>query len=876
MLGTNRNSLSRDEAAERARLIQPLAAGVPVPALQTVVRLDLTPGACADPDRFLSATVIRFGCSEPGADTFIDLVAPHVRSIRLNGSDLDVTTYRADDRIALPRLQAENELEIVAECSYMHTGEGLHRFTDPVDGRVYLYTQFETADAHRVFACFDQPDVKTTFELDVIAPADWHVVTVTAADESPSDLDDDPKTTRTQHWHFPASKPMSTYVTAIVAGPYHVVRDTHQGRDAEIPLGIFCRQSLAEYLDADEIFTVTKQGFDFYERVFERPYPFEKYDQLFVPEFNAGAMENAGAVTFLEDYIFRSRVTDTAYEGRAGTILHEMAHMWFGDLVTMRWWDDLWLNESFATYMANLGQAEATRWTEAWTTFANEEKTWACRQDQLSTTHPIAADIPDVEAVETNFDGITYAKGASVLKQLVAWVGQEAFFTGLHKYFDAHAWGNSTLQDLLRALEEASGRDLSAWSKEWLESAGINTLRPEIETDADGLMTSVAVLQEAPAEQPTLRSHRLAIGCYDRTPEGIVCTKRVELDVVGARTAVPELAGTRRPDLLLVNDHDLAYAKIRLDERSLATVTDSIGEIRQSLPRALCWTAAWDMTRDAEMPARDYLRLVIHLLDSERDLGVLQSVLRQARLAIERWSEPAFRQTGLDMLAAAVHAHLQSAEPGSDYQLAFLRAFAATANSDTYVDVLSSLYAGETELPGLPLDTDLRWLIVVRLAANGRAGTADVDAELARDDTSAGRRPAAAARAAIPTREAKDHAWHLVVERSDTHNAEISAIIGGFQQANQLAVLEPYAERYFGAIDAVWRDRTGDTARTIAEGLFPYLRIDESTIERVDRYLHDEQPPAGLRRILLENRDAITRALRARECDTTAGKRATG
>jgi aminopeptidase N len=878
------NNLSRDDAARRARLICPPSAQQPPAlhgalhsesepaALQTVVELDFTAGACDDADHFLSTTTVRFGCTEPGASSFIDLDCDRVRSLELNGVELDAESLRDTDKITLADLQADNELRIVAECRYMHTGEGLHRFVDPVDNRVYLYTQFETADAHRVYACFDQPDLKTTFELSAVAPADWQVVTVSASDEAPDQLDDEPTTTRTARWHFQTSKPMSTYVTAVVAGPYHVEHDTHYGQAGEIPLRVFCRRSLAQHLDSDDIFTVTKQGFGFFEQLFERPYPFGKYDQLFVPEFNAGAMENAGAVTFLEEYIFRSRVTDTSYEARASTILHEMAHMWFGDLVTMRWWDDLWLNESFATYMANLAQVEATRWNEAWTTFANEEKTWAYRQDQLSTTHPIAADIVDIEAVETNFDGITYAKGAAVLKQLVAWVGREPFFAGLRNYFDAHAWGNSTLQDLLGALESASGRDLSAWSKEWLESAGINTLRPEIETDADGLITSFAVLQEAPPEHPTLRSHRLAVGCYARTDGRLIRERVVELDIVGARTEIPELVGVRRPELVLVNDQDLAYAKIRLDDVSLETVTESIGDIVDSLPRAMCWTAAWDMTRDAEMAARDYLRMVIHLLDAETDIGVLQSVLRQARLAVERWADPAFRSTGLDLLASAAHAHLQGSEPGSDQQLAFMRAFAATADSEQHVDVVASIFAGNTQVPGLSLDTDLRWLLLLRLAAHGRIGVADVDAELARDNTAAGRRHAAAVRAAMPTEQAKEEAWQRVVERSDTHNAEISSTIGGFHQASQLDLLAPYVERYFEVIGDVWQSRTGDTARTIAEGLFPFLIIEQSTIDRVDEYLQSRKPAPGLSRILREHRDAVVRALRARECDIAAGK----
>jgi aminopeptidase N len=867
------SNLSRAEAAIRAGVVQPFAGtgqpdlGIP-DTVSTSVILDFTPGSAADPDHFLSTTRLRFD-AEAGAETFIDLIADVVRTVRVNGVDLDPAAVHNGTRITLVDLAPTNDVEIVAECSYMHTGEGLHRFVDPVDARTYLYTQFETADAHRVYACFDQPDIKTVFELEVTAPADWQVVSVTAPDVAPQTLaaTAEEGSLAVNRWHFPTSKPVSTYVTAIIAGPYYVVRDEHLARAGVVPMGLYCRQSLRDYLDSDEIFDVSKKGFDFYEELFDQPYPFGKYDQLFVPEFNAGAMENAGAVTFLEDYLFRSRVTDSAYESRASTILHELAHMWFGDLVTMRWWDDLWLNESFATYMSTVALSEATRWTQAWTTFTNEDKTWALRQDQLSTTHPIAADIPDIEAVETNFDGITYAKGAAVLKQLVAWVGRDSFFTGLQKYFRAHAWGNSTLQDLLTALEEASGRDLSAWSKEWLESAGVATLRAQVESDADGVVTSVAVLQEATPEHPTLRSHRLAIGCYDRTSDGLVRGDRIELDVVGARTEVPQLIGRRRPDLVLVNDDDLAYAKVRLDDHSLVTITEAIAELRGALPRALCWSAAWDMTRDAEMASRDYLKMVLHLLDSETDIGVLQSLLRQARSAMTQWAAPSYSDIGLDILAAAAHAHLQTADPGSDHQLAFLRAFAATAQSASHLDVLAGLLAGETELPGLPLDTDLRWLLVGRLAAHGRLGAMDIDNEVARDDTAAGHRHAAAARAGLPTAEAKELAWHLVIERDDTHNAEQGAVMGGFQQANQRELLRPYATRYFEVIADIWENRTGDTARAIVQSLFPFLLVEPETVALVDSYLADNKPAPGLRRLLNEGRDGLTRALRAQARD---------
>ncbi|MCW2584985.1 MAG: aminopeptidase Metallo peptidase, partial [Frankiales bacterium] len=619
------NNLHRDEARERARLLT---------VSSYDVELDLADGSGEKPGEttFRSRSVVRFTSSEVGASTYLDLTASTLLGATLNGTP--VTDFDGN-RLQLPDLAAENELVVEAELPYMRTGEGLHRFVDPVDGSVYLYTQFETFEAHRMYGCFDQPDLKAVFRFAVRAPRDWVVVSNGAVAEQPAEGEPG-------RWRFVETPRMSTYITALVAGPYHHVHDSHDGID----LGLYCRRSLAEHLDPDDLFTVTKQGFDFYHRVFDYRYPFGKYDQLFVPEFNAGAMENAGAVTFLEDYVFRSKVTDAAYERRAETVLHEMAHMWFGDLVTMRWWDDLWLNESFATYMSVLCQVEATRYKGGWTTFANTEKTWAYRQDQLPSTHPIAADIRDIEDVKVNFDGITYAKGASVLKQLVAWVGQDAFLAGLRSYFGKHEFANTELRDLLVELEAASGRDLSSWSAEWLETAGVNTLRASFETAPDGAFTAFSILQEAPAEWPTLRSHRVAVGFYDLVGGKLVRTHREELDAVGAKTEVPALIGRQQPALVLVNDDDLTYAKIRLDETSLQTLVSHVGDFEESLPRALCWAAAWDMTRDAELPARDYVGLVQRGIGGETDIGVVQSLLRQAQSAVTLFADPAWAPHG--------------------------------------------------------------------------------------------------------------------------------------------------------------------------------------------------------------------------------------
>ncbi len=458
----------------------------------------------------------------------------------LNGVDLDVADVVSGPRISLPDLAAENELVVTADCAYMNTGEGLHRFIDPVDKETYLYSQFESADSRRMYASFEQPDLKATFQLTVTAPSHWKVVS-NSPSPAPTVHGDGTAT-----WAFDATPRISTYITALVAGPYHRVSDTYSGPYGTYPLDVYCRESLAEYLDSDEIFTVTKQGFAYFEEQFGTPYPFAKYDQLFVPEFNAGAMENAGCVTILEDYVFRSRVTDAAYEQRANTILHELAHMWFGDLVTMTWWDDLWLNESFAEWASHWGNVNATRYNNAWTTFANLRKAWAYRQDQLPSTHPIAADMVDLDAVKVNFDGITYAKGASALRQLVAWVGEEQFLAGVRAYFAKHAWGNTELSDLLSELEVTSGRDLSAWTHEWLQTSGVNLLRPDHQPSArTTLMTNVVIEQEPPTSpegiDPTLRSHRIGLGLYDVKNGALTLRERIEVDVVGARTEVPQL-----------------------------------------------------------------------------------------------------------------------------------------------------------------------------------------------------------------------------------------------------------------------------------------------------------------------------------------------
>jgi aminopeptidase N len=848
-------NLTRAEAAERAGVVT---------VRSYEVALDLTTG----PTTFGSTTVVRFAAT-PGASTFIDLIAPTVHEITLNGEALDVAQVFADSRIQLTGLAAENELRVVADAAYTNSGEGLHRFVDPVDGEVYLYSQFEVPDSRRVFAAFEQPDLKATFQFTVTAPSAWQVVSNSPTPEPVPATHATDSTVDASTWAFEPTQVISTYITAIVAGPYVVERSELTSSDGRvIPLGVFARKSLAPHLDADYIFEKTRQGFAFFEEKFDYPYPFAKYDQLFVPEFNAGAMENAGAVTFTETYVFRSKVTDAIKERRVVTILHELAHMWFGDLVTMKWWNDLWLNESFAEWASTLATAEATEWHEAWTTFAAMEKSWAYRQDQLPSTHPIVATINDLEDVQVNFDGITYAKGGSVLKQLVAWVGIDAFMAGVAQYFKKHEYKNTELSDLLTELEATSGRELGSWSKLWLETAGVNTLRPEIELDAHHRIVSFAVLQEAPADYPTIRPHRLAIGFYNVVGGNLVREHRVEIDVDGVRTEVPELAGLDRPQLVLLNDDDLAYAKIRLDESSLEVAIEHLADITDPLARSLVWGSVWDATRDGETPAGEYVRLVLGNIARETESTTIRTTLNQLALAAKSYVTPGKQAATLAVVGDELWRLAQSAQAGTDAQFQFVKFFAHLASTPAHADALRGLLDGTVTLEGLEIDTDLRWEILEGLVLLGRADQAEVDAALAQDHTATGQQSAARATATAPTTDAKLAAFASLVDSDEAPNAIVRATTQGFQHVNDPAVLAPLVEKYFASLTTLWAERSYHIAETLVVGLYPAPLANAELRDATQAWLdsHADAAPA-LRRLVVENLAGVERALAAQAAD---------
>ncbi|MBB5934921.1 aminopeptidase N [Streptomyces zagrosensis] len=857
-------NLTQEEARSRADLLTVDAYDIALDLRSAIGPRDPAGG----PRTFRSTTTIRFRCAEEGASSFADLLAPSITAVTLNGRDLDPATVYDGSRLALTGLAADNVLTVDAQCAYSKTGQGLHRFVDPEDSEVYLYTHVEPADARRIFTSFEQPDLKAPFTVAVTAPDGWTVLSNGDRASEPTAADGGGTHTR-----FVTTQPISTYITAVVAGPYHYERDHYSrtfkdGTTLDIPLGALCRKGLAKHFDAADIFTVTKQGLDFFHDRFDFPYPFGKYDQAFVPEYNIGAMENPGCVTFREEYVFRGKVTQASYEARTNTLLHEMAHMWFGDLVTMQWWDDLWLKESFADFMGAYALVGATRFTDGWITFANRRKSWAYRADQLSSTHPVTATIRDLEDAKLNFDGITYAKGASVLKQLVAYVGEESFLEGARRYFKRHAYGNTTLADLLSVLHETSGRDMAAWSAAWLQTAGVNALTPQATYDAAGTITELAVLQEASDSHPTLRPHRVAVGLYRRADGELKRYARAELDVAGPRTVVAELAGAERPDLILVNDDDLTYCKIRFDEGSLATLRGHLGELADPMARALCWSALWNLTRDGLMPARDFLALVEAFSGMETDIGVLHMVQSWAGYALAHYAAPGTREQAGQTLAQGALRELRLAEPGSGHQLTWARFFAGVASTEPDLQLLSGLLAGNAKVDGLEVDQELRWTFLTTLAAYGAADAAQINAELARDNTASGKRHQVRCLTARPSAEVKAEAWTSIVDRDELSNALVEATIAGLNQPHQRELLAPFAPTYLQALERVWQERSIEIALTIVNGLFPILQGDQATLDSVEEWLtkHADAAPA-LRRLVAEGRDDLARALHAQSCD---------
>jgi aminopeptidase N len=849
-------ALTRQEAEQRAALV---AVG------GYELDIDLTGG----PDTFRTTTTVRFTATTPGAATFVEVRPVTLTSARLNGTGLDPATL-AGGRLPLPDLRADNELVVEASFRYSHASEGMHRFVDPADGEVYVYAQPSITQAPAFMACFDQPDLKAPVTVRVSADPRWLVRGNGTARQLAAG-----------RWELDPTPPIATYLITAAAGPYHEVHAEHDG----IPLGIYARASLAAQLDRDaaELFGITAACLDRYHQLFGIRYPYQKYDQVFAPEFSWGAMEFPGCVLIRDELVFRSAVTDNERERRAVLIAHEMAHMWFGDLVTMRWWDDLWLNESFADYLGWRVVAEATRWRTAWTSYSVVRKTWGLTADQRPSTHPVAAaEVADTAAALSNFDGISYAKGSAVLRQLVSWLGDEAFLAGLRAYFEAHAYGNATLADLLAALSRASGRDLTGWARVWLREPQVNTLRPEVTVDAEGRYRSVHIRQTAPPAYPTLRPHRIAVGVYHEAQDRLVLREQVPVDLDPAgddgRTAVPALLGAAAGGLLLVNDGDLTYAKLRLGSAGAARsgaeggspaegagALDALRRLTDPLARALLWTSAWDACRDGELPAGEFVSLAAAALPGETQLAVFEAMLGVALdTVVDRYLPPAHRPAAAAALAAACRQVLDRAEPGSGTQLAAARGLVRCAG-DGDLPWLAGWLAGSGVPDGLVVDADLRWAILRRCSVLGTAGEDRIAAEQAWDHSARGVEEATRCRAARPDPAAKDQAWRLVTTDRELSNRIVAAAAEGFWRPEHAALTAPYVPRYFDEIGATARWRSEQMLSAVTREAYPSYAVEPATLAAAERRLAAGALHPIVRRVIVDATDDLRRALTARE-----------
>ncbi|MER6492287.1 aminopeptidase N [Streptomyces griseorubiginosus] len=824
--------LTRDEAQTRAKLLD---------VHRYTIALDLTTGD----ETFASRTVVRF-TARAEADTFVELKPAELREATLDGRPLDPETLDGN-RLPLKGLTAgEHELRIDAVMRYSRTGEGMHRFTDPSDGESYVYTQLFMEDVQRVFAAFDQPDLKAVFDLTVTAPEGWTVL----ANGITEHLGEG-------RWQAAPTPLISTYLVAVAAGPWHSVRTEHRG----LPFGIHCRRSLAPYLDpdADEIFEITRQCYDRYHEKFEEPYPFDSYDQAFVPEFNAGAMENPGLVTFRDEFVYRSAVTDTERQTRAMVIAHEMAHMWFGDLVTLRWWDDIWLNESFAEYMGYQTLTEATRFTDTWVDFGVMRKGWGYDADQRPSTHPVAPEaVEDTASAMLNFDGISYAKGASALRQLVHWLGEKDFLAGINTHFARHRFGNATLADFIDSLASATERDVHAWADAWLRTTGVDTLRPVVTRGEEATYT----LQ---VEHKGSRPHRIAVGLYDQdvTDEGrhLVLRDRLDLDVPQSEP----LPIGKRPALLLLNDGDLTYAKVRFDPQSFTTVTECLSGLPSPLTRAVVWNALRDAVRDGELPPSAYLEAARAHLPHETDLALVQGVLAFAATYVaDRYITPEERPAALSLLTALCRDLIRRTEDGDNPGLRLI-AVRHCINVAAHPDTIAAWLADGTVPGGPELDPELRWRVLARLAVLGATDEAAIAAELARDPSATGQEGAARCRAALPSEEAKAAAWDAMFTRDDLSNYLFTATAQGFWQPEQADLVRQYVPRYYDDAVALAARRGPAIADAVGRWAFPDYAIDEDTLRLGETCLREADPIPALRRKLTDQLDDLGRALRVRQ-----------
>jgi aminopeptidase N len=818
-------SLTRAEAVSRAALLT---------VHDYSISIDVTTG----PDTFRSTTVVRFAAA-PESATFIEVRPVTLHRVLLNGAPVDVAALH-DGRLPLTGLAAENELVVSGEFPYSHECAGLHRYVDPADGNVYLYAQSAPNDAPAWFACFDQPDLKAPFTFSVTTPVDWQVIGTGQGNQAGPG-----------RWDLAPTPPLPTYLAAIIAGPYHSLTDFHSG----ITFGLYARASLASELkaNAEEIFDITRRCLDEYLRLFGVDYPFGKYDQAFVPEFSNIAMENPAIVLIRDHQLYRGTATEREREDRAVTIAHEMSHMWFGNLVTMRWWDDLWLNEAFGDYMGHRVPAAVTSFRGTLTTFSALRKGLAYAADQRPSTHPLSADAPDVATGLSHFDHISYFKGSAVIRQLATLIGEEALQNGLRRYIKRHAYGNADYGDFLAALADSNQVDLPSWAQTWLRESNVDTLEPEIAVDG-GRITAAAIVQSAPASHPVLRPHTLNVGLYGAAPAVV----RVTVD--GPRTELPELVGRPAPRFLLLNDDDLAYAKVRLHPQSLAALPAELPGL-SSVNQAMIWCALLQEVRDAVLPAAQYLELVSRLLSPQTAVPILTEVLRQAQAeVIDRFLPPAHHAAALARLADLCRVILAGAEASDQSRLIVFRALIG-ASAETAE--LRNWLAGRDLPAAIAPDSELAWLIRFRLAQLGELSETEIRVAYDADRSIQGEQFLAKCQAARPDPAAKHAAWQAITTDPGRSNFSVWALAEGFWQPSQAGLTAPYVSRFFADLPGADRVRGDQVMPMLTQWLYPRYAASPDTLAHADALLGRGELSVPVRRKVVDSTDDLRRVVRA-------------
>ena len=844
-----RDVLRRDEAVARAARVRDIS---------YELSLALTAGS----EHYTGSVVVGFELLPGDGPVWLDHTPSDGDPEVLVNGEL-ITGAQAGHRIVLPEDLEPGRVEVRVDYrhAYDHTGDGFHRFVDPEDATEYVYSNFQPFEAHRLLPCFDQPDLKACYRVTVDAPAHWSVVSATRAEV------EELPTGQLRH-RFAPTAPFSTYLLPVIAGEWHSVREERDG----LSLGLYARRSMAALVEreASELFEVTRQGFAHYAALFDQPYAFgDKYDQLFVPEFNAGAMENVAAVTFHDSFLFRDPPTEPERLTRAEVVLHELAHMWFGDLVTMRWWDDLWLNESFATFMSFLALDEATRFRAAWQYFNGTLKPLAYRDDQRVTTHPIAAVIEDTDEAELGFEGITYEKGASVLKQLVATIGREAFNEGIQGYFRRHAWGNATLTDFLHALGDAAGRPLDEWAHLWIGTEGLNTIEATWEAE-DGRITRFSLLQGAPEDHPTLRPHTMTVGLLEPALGGDSLTAHVAT-IEGASADVPALVGLPVPAFVFPNHEDHDYAKVMLDPVSLAFARERLEDVEDPFIRQLVWTSLWDMVRDARLRSTEYLAMVRRHAPRETDVALLDAVLEQAIPVLRRYVPESRLHAESSAFVTTAHAVIGERDRVEDDRRVWLRFAIAAATTPEDVTSLGDLVeTGDAD--GLPVDQEMRWSVAIKAVSLGLPGAGDrIAIERERDGSDRGQREAIRAQVAAPDGAVKDAAWERIHGEGYGSDYLTRSALAGFQWHSQRELLLPWRERFFERVREVYRTRDLGLAQSYLRWLYPGAWGEPSVVERSGELLAVlDANEVQLRRHLMEVRDDLERVIRVRAYAETA------